>query len=1021
MTDTPAPARPAHRSRWLRRLGFSALFVLVLGGAVYLLLPPVATWQIETQLEKLGAKSVQVGSLRINPATGEIELENFKSVGPDGEDILIGKAKLRINLPVLVRRQITISELSVSDADIDIRRDAKGLWSIGGFPMAFASTDKPADPGAPWQLDAANIAVDNSQITLNLGPSLQKALVEKLRVDRLSTAAPADPAAISVSVVTSGGKIAVDGKAFPFAVQPSAAFSINTAALKLEAFKDFIAAGRIKDIAGTAAIAGMAKAGFRKDGGTAVSFDGKATLSRTRVQTTLFGTDAQKLSWQGSARMSLPGTDAAPDALPALDVKGKVSAAGFAFLNRISKVSLSAAAASFDLSGSGVTIKPAPGNTGTTVIRGEIAAKLGNARFDQPETQLTLAPEEIDVTGRATLTLPPRTAAFSAKFSGTVTANALRGSLKPAGIDRLDAATYRIAYKDALLNVTAAGEMSGNVAGDLALTGVVLEAPQLGGSFTAGAVRSTAERISFGQTETGALKLSLTGGLTASDISTQSTDKSWSANQKTAEWTGRIAIDPAGGTTPADGLSMSGDVKLTGFDATLAADDPFRVTLESARAQGISVTPTGHSVKRVSIAGLSAAGAADKSSLPRLRLKTLLATDITRDPDGKLVLNSLRASGLSGEIVRSAKGAIVLPALPASASKTTSASGASPTHPEQPAMIRIGNAVLTDSSVAFVDHAVAPSFAIETSQFEASLSDFDTAKPQSDARLNVLLGLGKFGRIQIDGSVKPDLENTTADLGIGFRNIELFKFNGYIVPAIKHSIRQGRTDGEIALKLTESKLDAATSLTIRRLKVTPAPRPKGAKTTDSGPPIETALGLIQDDKGIVKLSIPITGSLEDPKFDLSDAIGQAVGGAMQKTLMTAVKIAFPLGAVVAIVDAVGTPQITVKPLLFVPGSAALSPALKGRIAEIAGYLKKQPKEAPSMCGPATASDVLALRKIAPKAGQKAAIDLAAARISAVRDELVSIHSIPAGRIFICAPEFVGAAETLPSVTVDLKR
>jgi hypothetical protein len=109
-------------------------------GAGVALLPTVTTWQIETQLEKLGAKSVEVGSLSINPATGEIWVEQFKSVGPDGEDIVLGKAKLRIGLSALATRQITIHELSVANANIDIniRLDAKGVGSIGGFLMEFA-------------------------------------------------------------------------------------------------------------------------------------------------------------------------------------------------------------------------------------------------------------------------------------------------------------------------------------------------------------------------------------------------------------------------------------------------------------------------------------------------------------------------------------------------------------------------------------------------------------------------------------------------------------------------------------------------------------------------------------------------------------------------------------------------------------------------------------------------------------------------------------------------------------------
>lgn len=1019
MSDPSTDISPPRRRRW-RIAAYSALAVAILVGAGVALLPTAATWQIETQLERLGAKSVEVGKLSINPATGEIRVERFKSVGPDGEDIVVGKARLRIGLAALASRQITVHELVVADADIDIRLDTKGVWSIGGFPMVFASSDTPAEPSEPWQLEADSIAIDNSQMTLNIGTALQKALVEKLRIERLSTLRPLDPATISLSVATGGGKVAIDGKVLPFGAEPNATLSINVAALKLEAFRDLIATGRIKDIAGTATIQGAAKAGFRPDGGAAVSFDGKASLSGSRVQTTLFSTNATSLAWDGTGEMTLPGAKSPPDALPELGIKGKASADGFSFVNRISKVALFARTARFDLSKSGVSIKADPKNTGTTIVRGAVTARLTKALFDQPETELKIAPDEMDLTGTIDLTLPPRTAAFSATLSGVMEAKALNGSLRPAGIDRLDAKIFRVAYENAVLDVTAKGGISGTVTGGLDLVGLDLEAPQLGGNAAVGSLNSAGNRIAFGQTESGALKLSLDGGLSATDVSSHSTDRSWRAAQKSAEWTGSITLDPTMGPTPADGLSMSGDVNMTGFDATLAGDAPYRIRLQSANLDGVAITPQGRTAEKASISGLSGEGPDEKSPLPRLKLNSLLATDISSGKQGQLAVGSLRATGVSGRLVRDSGGAIAMPAMPVqtSAASPASTKAAEPTT-ETPA-IRLGSAVISDSSIEFVDNAVSPPFTIETSRLQATLQNFDTAKPQSDARLNVLVGLGQFGRIQVDGSVKPDLENTSANLGIGFKNIELFKFNGYIRPAIKHNVSQGRADGDIDLKLNDSRINATTALTISRLKVTPAPDAKGAGKGASGPPIETALGLIENDKGILKLSIPITGSLDDPQFDISDAVGQAIGGAMQKTLLTAVKIAFPLGTVVAIVDAVGGPKISVKPLEFAPGSANLTETHKARIAEIAAYLRKRPKEDPSMCGPATAADLAALKKVDPKSDRKAAIDLAAARISAVRDELVSAHSLPAKRFFVCAPEFAASQDTVPTVAVDLK-
>ena len=161
-----------------------------------------------------------------------------------------------------------------------------------------------------------------------------------------------------------------------------------------------------------------------------------------------------------------------------------------------------------------------------------------------------------------------------------------------------------------------------------------------------------------------------------------------------------------------------------------------------------------------------------------------------------------------------------------------------------------------------------------------------------------------------------------------------------------------------------------------------------------------------------------TGSSAAPLA--SCASTPAVAGAMQKTILTAVKIAFPLGTVFAIVDAVGNPKIEIKPLAFLPGTSALTPALKNRIAEIAAYLKKKTDETPSICGPATVADIAALRSKNPEADKATALKSAEARILSVRDELTTVHGIPAKRLFVCTPEFTDTPEQQPIVTVGRK-
>ena len=96
------PGRYCSRGPLLIPIGL----LLAVGGAATL--PGVATWQITTQLERLGAISVAIEKVVINPAIGEITVTRFNSVGPDGEDITVCRAHLQISLSALARRQISI-------------------------------------------------------------------------------------------------------------------------------------------------------------------------------------------------------------------------------------------------------------------------------------------------------------------------------------------------------------------------------------------------------------------------------------------------------------------------------------------------------------------------------------------------------------------------------------------------------------------------------------------------------------------------------------------------------------------------------------------------------------------------------------------------------------------------------------------------------------------------------------------------------------------------------------------------
>jgi len=1050
------PARYRSRRPLLILIG---LFLAV-GGAVATL-PGVATWQITTQLERLGARSVAMKKVVINPATGEITVTGFKSVGPDGEDITVGRAHLQISLSALARRQITIQELSVDDADIDLRLDQRGRRSVGGFPMDFAGKEIPAqEPTDPWDLKANNIRVDNSRIALSLQGAIRVAMVKRLRLDALSTLRPEEPALMELNLDAGGGAAKMTGRIYPFADAPRATVKADIDGLDLETLAPLLKDGRIRKLSGKAAVSGEMSISLAAAGDMTVTYDGAARISGTRVETTLFQVSARQTGWKGHARIAFPASITASSALPDMVIKGTASLDGFSYRNTVTGIELAGKLATLALDAPGIKMSPAQPPRSGTEIAGAADFRLSDVNVKQPDTGLTLRPNSMRIVSEFGVHLPPSTAAFTARLSSTVTMTDFKGGMTSNNLDLMSADTFRLRYAGAKLGIGPKGDIETDGTIDLAANGVNINAGDTG-SFAFGKIETSDQKFRFERSANGKINLSATGEMKLSGLRSAAADNSWTSAQKTIDWQGavnatttpggnarwstdgrlsnadivlalprsglKLTVDEsvwagkASGSEKPEDLSATGEARIAGIEATLGGRKPYSARLKDIDIKGIAVTGTSQKFSTIRLSGFEAGAPPANGGMPWIKMPDLLVTGAFLDGHGRTQIDEVRVSRPIARFSRGPDGSIAMPSVAgksvtASIPEENEAKIITPSTPQSSGSIRIGRATISEAKLEFDDASSEPPFSIETSRLQASLTGFDSAEPDSDAAFDVLLGLGKFGRVQIAGSMKPRFDNVTANAVISFKNIELFKFNGYIQPAIQHRIQQGRADGTVDLKIRNDKLDAKSKLSISRLKVKSTP----SKKDGSGPPIETALGLLQDDKGNMQLSIPVTGSIDDPEFDLSDAIGQAIAGAMKETLLTAVKIAFPLGAVVAIVDAAGNPTIRIKPVPFPPGSAELSPDINARIAEAAAYLKKKPEDKPSICGPATAADLAILAKTDPKAGKADAIELATARINGISDQLVSKHSIPPKRLFVCAPDFSEKPDEMPIVRIDLK-
>ncbi|GFE79953.1 hypothetical protein GCM10011487_19530 [Steroidobacter agaridevorans] len=201
--------------------------------------------------------------------------------------------------------------------------------------------------------------------------------------------------------------------------------------------------------------------------------------------------------------------------------------------------------------------------------------------------------------------------------------------------------------------------------------------------------------------------------------------------------------------------------------------------------------------------------------------------------------------------------------------KPTPAPSATASEPMFP--IRIKSVQLIDGSANFADYSIEPSFATGILELNGTVTGL-SSDPSSRAKVKLDGKVDKYAPVDIGGEVNLLSAAVYTDLSMNFRNMELTTFNPYSGKFAGYNISKGKLSTELKYLVQDRTLDASHHIVIDNLEF-------GDKTDskDAAPiPLKLAVALLKDRQGIIDLNLPVSGTLDDPKFRLGPIIWKAV-------------------------------------------------------------------------------------------------------------------------------------------------
>ena len=244
-----------------------------------------------------------------------------------------------------------------------------------------------------------------------------------------------------------------------------------------------------------------------------------------------------------------------------------------------------------------------------------------------------------------------------------------------------------------------------------------------------------------------------------------------------------------------------------------------------------------------------------------------------------------------------------------------------------PLPVSIGAVRIINGAANFADFWIQPNYAVNLQGMNGSILGL-SSDPKSRAKVQFEGKVDRYAPAKIDGDINLLSAALYTDLKVSFKGVEMTSVTPYSGRFAGYKIEKGKLSIDVAYLVENRTLTARQRFVIDQLEL--GERVESADAVRL--PLKLAVALLKDSNGVIDIDLPMTGSLDDPKFRMGPLIWKAFVGLITKAATAPFKL---LGSLFG-----GGEEMNI--IEFEPGSAALDPAAQEKIASIIKALNARP-------------------------------------------------------------------------------
>ena len=1003
---------------------------IVTGIAVFLglslaLMPLAIKYNVRELILENGGEEVRIEDIDFNPFTGKIALTDLTVKVKNAQVLHISEAIADLTWFPFFQKHIHVQNIAVNGLDITIEALPKGRWQLGGV-VATLLSDPEEDPSkTPWGFGLRKLNVLNSRVNLQTDDLESTLEIDHLTIARVFSWQPETVARVELSGWLNGSPLKGWWDVTPFSDDREANLRLEVSDLSLKPFVR-LTQGAVTELDGKLTINADFQLKQSADHSLKIDKKGVVRIQQVHISTDETESKLGELIWNGSLQIDVSGQR------DRLNLMGKGELQTINLLAKLPQKEIVVQQKEVKWSGDFTFGR----QSGESKI--EVDGELGMDNLMVSAPADTFNKDRLSRTERHDLSasmLPNRLTVENTGLVWKGTATYAR-QLNSSDVDlkgMLDADTIKIDLPDTLLSgqrLKWEGDVQVKLSEKLGQFGLIID-----------------------------------GLMNARQVAMKLPQNELDINQENFEWKGQLnygSFSVIGDEKPSNAIVIR-NFDIADIKQNYLLFNAAEVHLNDI-AVGKSENVSGSRFQILNLELLKALNHPTKDSqksTPLIGVKEIVVEDFSVALPGRAFASSVSLDSLKAQIRRKKDGTWNfiegVDTLSPSSDEVKKESTEKPTaiqaskKPEDGTSTQIKVKTITitgDSVVSFEDESVDPSYRADLRVNEFSLVNLNSSEPDQPIPFKIDAKIGKYTDVNFKGNLQPFTDRVSMEVTGKINDLEMPPLSSYTINAFGHRFASGETDIDIGLKISQGQLAGEGEFKIYKLELDPLDKAElKERNIKSTIPLDSAISLLRNGSGDVKLKVPISGDIADPKFSIADAINQAVLKATKKATLTYLKYAlWPYGTAIAAVELAMTAAdkvsgISLDPVVFEPGKTTLTEDNRDYINKLAGIMKERPVVRVQLCGLAVKTvDIAGLQQKAleditgkrakykktdkkdkekkpeaPPVTKKNLEDLARERAKAIENILVSKHGIDNSRIFICHPKIETVNNNNPRV------